>query len=69
MANGWIFGGGLRHYPKKIAEKIPMGFNFEESFTKMDENSNVADRIRVKMMELKPIEVKKATEEETGGES
>jgi hypothetical protein len=38
--NGWTFGGGLRLYPKKIAEKIPMGFNSEESFTKMDENSN-----------------------------
>jgi hypothetical protein len=25
--NGWIFGGGLRLYPEKIAEKIPMGFN------------------------------------------
>jgi hypothetical protein len=59
----------LRLYPEKIAEKIPMGFNSEESFTKMDENSNVADRIRVEMMELKPVEVKKATEEGTGGES
>jgi hypothetical protein len=41
--NGWIFGGGLRLYPKKIAEKIPMGFNSKESFTKMDEDSNVVD--------------------------
>jgi hypothetical protein len=46
-----------------------MGFISKESFTKMDENSNVADRVRVEMMELKPIEVKKATEEGTGGES
>jgi hypothetical protein len=50
------------------AEKIPMGFNYKESFTKVDENSNVADRVRVEMMELKPVEIKKATEEGTGGE-
>jgi hypothetical protein len=67
--NGWTFGGGLRLYPQKIAEKIPIGFNSEESFTKVDENSNVSDRVRVEMMELKPVEVKKATEEGTGGES
>jgi hypothetical protein len=41
--NGWIFGGGLRLYPEKIAKKIPMGFNSKESFAKVDENSNVAD--------------------------
>jgi hypothetical protein len=43
LYNGWIFGGGLRIYPEKKAEKIPMGFNSKESFTKMDEDSNVAD--------------------------
>jgi hypothetical protein len=41
--NGWIFGGGLRLYPEKKAEKVPMGFNSKKSFTKMDEDSNVAD--------------------------
>jgi hypothetical protein len=41
--NGWIFGGGLRLYPEKIAEKIPMGFNSKKSFAKMDEDSNMAD--------------------------
>jgi hypothetical protein len=41
--NGWIFGGGLWFYPEKKAEKIPMGFNSMESFTKVDENSNMAD--------------------------
>jgi hypothetical protein len=46
-----------------------MGFNSKESFTKVDENSNVADRVRVEMMELKPVEIKKATEEGAGGES
>jgi hypothetical protein len=59
----------LRFYPEKIAEKIPIGFNSKESFTKVDKDGNVADRVRVEMMELKPVEVKKATEEGTGGES
>jgi hypothetical protein len=67
--NGWIFGGRLRFYTEEIAEKIPMGFNSKESFTKVDENSNVVDQVRVEMMELKPVEIKKATEEGTGGES
>jgi hypothetical protein len=67
--NGWIFGGRLRLYTEEIAEKIPMGFNSKESFTKVDENSNVADRVRVEMMELMPVEIKKSTEEGTGGES
>jgi hypothetical protein len=66
--NGWIFGGRLRFYMEEIAEKIPMGFNSNESFIKVDENSNVVDRVRVEMTELKPIEIKKATEEGTGGE-
>jgi hypothetical protein len=43
LYNRWIFGGGLRLYPEKIAEKIPMGFNSKDSFAKVDENSNVAD--------------------------
>jgi hypothetical protein len=34
----------------------------------MDFWSNVADRVRVEMMELKPVEIKKATEDGTGGE-
>jgi hypothetical protein len=67
--NGWIFGGRLQFYTEEIAEKIPMGFNSKESFTKMDENSNVANQVRVEMMELKPIEIKKTTEEGAGGES
>jgi hypothetical protein len=41
--NGWIFGGRLRFYPEEIAEKIPMGFNSKESFTKVNENSNMAN--------------------------
>jgi hypothetical protein len=41
--DGWIFGSGLRLYSEKEAEKIPMGFNSKESFTKMDEDGNVAN--------------------------
>jgi hypothetical protein len=33
-----------------------MGFDFEESFAEMDEDGNMANRIRVEVMELKPIE-------------
>jgi hypothetical protein len=67
--SGWIFGGGLRLYPEKKAEKILMGFNSKESFAKMDEDSNVADWIRVEVMELKPVEIKKVPEERARGES
>jgi hypothetical protein len=41
--NGWIFGGGLRLYPEKKAEKIPIGFNSKKSFAKMDEDRNMVD--------------------------
>jgi hypothetical protein len=67
--NGWTFGGGLRLYPEKIAKKIPMGLNSKQSFTKVDEDGNVADRVRVEMMEFKPVKIKKATEEGASGES
>jgi hypothetical protein len=66
--NGWIFWGGLRLYSKKEAEKIPVGFNSKESFAKMDEDGNVANWIRVEVMELKPVEIKKALEERARGE-
>jgi hypothetical protein len=59
----------LRLYPEKKEEKIPMGFNSKKSFTKMDEDSNVADRIQVEVLELKPVEIKKAPEERARGES
>jgi hypothetical protein len=65
--NGQILGCGLRFYPEKEAEKIPMGFDSEEGFTEMDENCDVANGIRVEMMELKPVEIKKATEKEQEG--
>jgi hypothetical protein len=59
----------LWFYPEDIAEKIPMGFNSKKSFAKMDEDSNVVDQVLVEVMELKPVEIKKATEERTSGES
>jgi hypothetical protein len=66
--NGWIFGGGLRLYSEKKAEKIPVGFNSKKSFAKVNEDSNVVNRIRVEVTELKPVEVKKAPEERARGE-
>jgi hypothetical protein len=55
-------------YPKKEAEKIPMGFDSEKSFIEMDQDCNMANGIRVEMMELKPAEIKKATEKRARGE-
>jgi hypothetical protein len=52
----------LWFYPEKKAEKIPMGFDSKEGFTEMDEDCDMANGIRVQMMELKPVEIKKATE-------
>jgi hypothetical protein len=66
--DGWIFGCGLRLYLEKEAKKIPVGFNSKESFAKMDEDGNVANGIRVEVMELKPVEIKKASEERARGE-
>jgi hypothetical protein len=43
-------------------------FNSEKCFAKVDENGDVADGIRVEVMELKPVVVKKAAEERTSGE-
>jgi hypothetical protein len=58
----------LWFYPEKEVEKIPMGFDSEESFTEMDEDYNIANGIRVEMMELKPVEIKKAIEKRASGE-
>jgi hypothetical protein len=66
--DGWIFGSGFWLYSEKEAEKIPVGFNCKESFAKMDEDGNVANGIRVEVMELKPVEIKKASEERARGE-
>jgi hypothetical protein len=45
-----------------------VGLNSEKCFTKVDENGDVTDGIRVEVMELKPVVVKKAAEERTSGE-
>jgi hypothetical protein len=66
--NRWIFGGGLWFYSEKEVEKIPMGFDSEEGFTEMDKDCDMANGIRVEMMELKPVVVKKAMEKRARGE-
>jgi hypothetical protein len=53
---------------EKEAEKIPMGFDPEESFAEMDEDCNMANGIRVEVMELKPVEIQKAIEKRARGE-
>jgi hypothetical protein len=53
---------------KKEVEKIPIGFDSEEGFTEMDKDCDMANGIRVEMMELKPVVVKKATEKRARGE-
>jgi hypothetical protein len=66
--NRWIFGGGLWFYSEQEVEKIPMGFDSEEGFTEMDKDCDMANGIRVEMMELKPVVVKKAAEKRARGE-
>jgi hypothetical protein len=53
---------------KKEPERIPIGFDSKESFAEMDEDDNMANGIRVEVMELKPVEIKKATKERARGE-
>jgi hypothetical protein len=53
---------------EKEAEKIPMGFDSKEGFIEMDKDCDMANGIRVEMMELKPVVVKKTTEKGTRGE-
>jgi hypothetical protein len=42
-------------------EKIKMGFDPQKSFTKMDKNQNVKDRIWGQVMHLNPPVMKKAS--------
>jgi hypothetical protein len=58
----------LWFYPEKDAEKIPIGFDSKEGFTEMDVDCDIANRIQVEMMELKPVEIKKATKKRARGE-
>jgi hypothetical protein len=66
--NGWILGGGLWFDSEREAEKIPVGFNFEKSFAKVNKDGNVANGVWVEVMELKAVVVKEATEKRTRGE-
>jgi hypothetical protein len=66
--NRKILGCGLWFDGEEEAKKIPVGFNSEESFAEIDKNRNVADRIRVEVMKLKPVVLQKASEEGTRGE-
>jgi hypothetical protein len=50
------------------AERIPVAFNFEKCFAKVNKDGNVANGVRVEVMELKPVIVKKATKKRTRGE-
>jgi hypothetical protein len=45
-----------------------VGFDSEKGFAEVDENGNMANGIRVEVMELKLIIIKKATKEGTSGE-
>jgi hypothetical protein len=45
-----------------------VGLDSEEDFAEMDKNGNVADGVRVEVMELKPVIIEKAVEERTRGE-
>jgi hypothetical protein len=45
-----------------------MGFDSEEGFIEMDEACDMANGIRVEMMELKPVEIMKVMEKRARGE-
>jgi hypothetical protein len=53
---------------EKKVEKILVGFNSEKCFTKVNKYGNMANGIRVEVMELKPVVVKKTMEERARGE-
>jgi hypothetical protein len=44
-----------------------MGFDSEEGFIEMDKDCDMANGIRVEMMELKPVVVKETTEKNKRG--
>jgi hypothetical protein len=66
--NRRIFRGGLWFNSEEEAEKIPVGFNSEKCFTKVNKDGNVANGVRVEVMEFKPVIVKKATKKGARGE-
>jgi hypothetical protein len=44
-----------------------VGFDSEKGFTEVDENGNMANGIRVEVMELKPVIIKKPRKKEQVG--
>jgi hypothetical protein len=66
--NGKVLGGRLWFEAEEEAEKIPVGFDSKKSLAVIDENCNVANRIGVEMMKLKPVVKQKALKEGTRGE-
>jgi hypothetical protein len=58
----------LRLETEAITEEGKMGLDAQKRFVEMDKYHNMCDRIRVKMVELKTVNVKNATKEIRGGE-
>ena len=52
---------------KEILEKIKVGFNPQKSFTQMNKDRDVKNRVRDQMMHLNPPMMKKAPEEIRNG--
>src|SRR5207237_8103812 len=52
---------------KKVAKKGKMGLNPQICLTKMDEGSDVKNRVRIQMNELYFVEVQKTPKESIGG--
>jgi hypothetical protein len=44
-----------------------VGFDSKESFAEIDKNQNVADGIRVEVMELKPVVIRRLRKKEQEG--
>ena len=54
---------------EEVLEKIKMGFDPQKSFTEMNKNGNVKDRIWGQIMCLNPPMMKKISEEIRSGDS
>ena len=54
---------------KKIAKKVPVGLDSKKSFTEVDKDRDMKNGIGVQMMDLNPIEIKKALKEIRGWKS
>ena len=54
---------------KEILEKIKVGFNPQKSFTQMNKDRDVKNRVRDQMMHLNPPMMKKASEEIRNGKT